>query len=54
MYDKDAVIVYNESRPAGAFYHPDLQQVKVYNKFAAGFANLLDSNFIVYYVADAT
>ena len=54
MYDKDAVIVYNESRPAGAFYHPDLQQTRVYNKFAAGFANLLDSNFIVYFVADAT
>ena len=54
MYDKDAVIVYNESRPAGAFFHPDLQQTRVYNKFAAGFANLLDSNFIVYYVADAT
>lgn len=51
MYDKDAVIIYNESRPAGAFYHPDLQQVRVYNKFAAGFANLLDSNFIVYYIA---
>lgn len=54
MYDKDAVVVYNEARPAGAFFHPDLQQTRIYNKFAAGFANLLDSNFIVYYVADAT
>ena len=51
MYDKDAVMVYNESRPAGAFFHPDLQQTRVYNKFAAGFANILASNFIVYYVA---
>lgn len=51
MYDKDAVLIYNESRPAGAFFHPDLQQTRIYNKFAAGFANLLDSNFIVYFVA---
>ena len=51
LYDKEAVICFNEHRKATSFYNPDIDMTFIQDKYRSGYANVLDRNFVVFYVA---
>lgn len=51
MYDDDAMGINCERKKVTAFYHPDLDQTKFFDKFNACYINKTDKNFVVFYIA---
>lgn len=51
MHDKEAVAVNCERKKMTTFYHPDLDQTKVFDKYLGQYINAFDKNFVVFYVA---
>lgn len=52
MYDKMAVGVNCEKKKTTAFYHPNLDQTKFFDKYFAQYYVDTSDNFVVFYVAD--